>query len=90
MATRGGGCGCGGARAGASADGNAETLGFRAFLPNGEVVPPRDKAPFFMAVEALNEVTQARGGSTKRIRITDTDDPYAVAKAAQRAALAAS
>lgn len=90
MATRGGGCGCGGARAGAGSDGNAETLGFRAILTNGEVVPPRDKAPFFMAAEALNEVTQARGGTTKRILITDTTDAYAVAKAAQRAALAAS
>lgn len=83
------GCSCGG-QAGAGTGGQAETLGFRAFLPNGEVVPPRDQAPFFMAAEALNEVTQARGGSTRRIRITDTEDAYAVAKAAQRAALAAS
>lgn len=81
-------CNCGGARGNAAQGG--DTLGYRAFLPNGEVVPPRDKAPFFMAAEALNEVTQARGGATRRIRRDDPEDAYAIAKrAATAAALAA-
>ena len=64
------GCGCGGSK-NANANIGGDTLGYRAFLPNGEVVPPVGEPPFFSASEAMTEVTNARGGTVRRIRKGD-------------------
>ncbi|AEJ93858.1 hypothetical protein SEA_DUCHESSDUNG_10 [Mycobacterium phage DuchessDung] len=82
-------CGCGG---GAKANSNSpggDTLGYRAILPNKSVVPPRNEPPFFMAADAMREVTLARGGTVRRIRKSDPTDDYAVAKREAELAAAA-
>lgn len=43
-----------------------DTLGYRVTLPNGQVVPPADQAPFFSVVEAKVEVRAAGGGTIRR------------------------
>lgn len=79
------GCGCG-RKASTPGNGNrGTTLGFRAFLPSGEVVPARDQVPYFMAAEALREVTAARGGTVRRIDASDSEDAYAIGKRTQSA-----
>lgn len=63
------GCGCGGGPAANAGD--KETLGYRAFLPNGEIVPPLTEPPFFHSNEAMPYVTSARGGTVRRIKKGD-------------------
>lgn len=65
------GCRCGGgAGSGASA---SDPIGYRAYLPDGTVVPPLDEAPFFQYREAHTEVLLAGGGTTRAIRRTDPE-----------------
>lgn len=75
------GCNCGGARANAQQGG--DTLGYRAILPGGEVIPPADQPPYFMAAEAMRHVSIARGGTVRRIRRDDPDDAYAITQRAE-------
>lgn len=70
------GCGCGG-NAGASAN-KSDTLGYRAFLPNGEVLPPAGEPPYFAASEGMRHVTLANGGTVRRIDKNDPDDAFAI------------
>ena len=70
------GCGCGGARANAQQGG--DTLGYRAILPGGEVLPTVDEPPYFTASEAMRHVSAARGGTVRRIRREDPEDAYAL------------
>lgn len=76
-------CGCNKGVSNANIGG--DTLGYRAILPNGEAVPPRDEVPFFMAAEAMRHVTLERGGTVLRIRKTDQDDAYALSVVAAEA-----
>lgn len=78
------GCNCGG-RTQANTNIGGDTLGYRAILPGGAVIPPRDEVPYFMAAEAMRHVTLARGGTVRRIRKTDQDDAYALSVAAAAA-----
>jgi hypothetical protein len=71
-------CGCGGRTQALPKLG--DTLGYRAILPGGQVIPPRDEVPYFSAQQALTHVTIAAGGTVRRIRRGDADDAYALAQ----------
>lgn len=71
-------CGCGGSKTATPKLG--DTLGYRAILPGGQVIPPRDEVPYFSANQALSHVTIAAGGTVRRIRRGDQDDAYALAQ----------
>ncbi|AGT12748.1 hypothetical protein PHELEMICH_12 [Mycobacterium phage Phelemich] len=60
------GCRCGGgAGSGAS---TSDIIGYRAYLPDGTILPPVDEPPFFQYREAHTEVLLAGGGTTRAIR----------------------
>lgn len=61
-------CGCSKRR---TAGTPQEILGYRVTLPNGEVVPPEDQAPFFSVIEARAEVRRQGGGTARTIRRGD-------------------
>lgn len=54
-------CGCG-KRARAAAVGKA-IAGYRLTLPDGTVIPPADRSPFFSDAEARAEVRKQGGGT---------------------------
>jgi len=59
------GCGCGGSAG--SANLNGQTLGYRAYLPNGEIIPPLADPPYAHAAEAMVHTTLAAGGTVRRV-----------------------
>ncbi|AKF14581.1 hypothetical protein AVJ28_gp12 [Mycobacterium phage Baee] len=73
------GCRCGGGAG--SGQTQADIIGYRAYLPDGTVLPPLDEPPFFQYREAHTEVLLAGGGVTRVIRRAEQTDQPAEAPA---------